>query len=71
MCSGFLPISQLTYNMYIQDVFFITRLLYNIKKFLVSKETVVLRRWERSKQTFGFIKRVDKGEITTVKDLEI
>ena len=39
-------------------------------KFLVSKETVVLRRWERSKQNFGFIKRVDKGEITTVKDLE-
>jgi len=39
-------------------------------KFLVSKETVVLRRWERSKQKFGFIKRVDKGETTTVKDLE-
>ena len=31
------------------------------KEFLVSKETVVLRRWERSKQKFGFIKRVDKG----------
>jgi len=30
-------------------------------KFLVSKETVVLRRWERSKQKFGFIKRADKG----------
>jgi len=29
--------------------------------FLVCKETVVLRRWERSKQKFGFIKRVDKG----------
>ena len=29
-------------------------------EFLVSKETVVLRRWERSKQKFGFIKRVDK-----------
>ena len=27
-------------------------------EFLVSKETVVLRRWERSKQKFGFIKRV-------------
>ena len=40
-------------------------------KFLVSKGTVVLRRWERSKQKFfGFIKRVDKSEITTVKDLE-
>ena len=32
-----------------------------IYEFLVSKETVVLRRWERSKQKFGFIKRVDKG----------
>ena len=41
-----------------------------IHEFLVSKETVVLRRWERSKQKFGFIKRVDKGWITTVKDLE-
>ena len=30
-------------------------------EFLVSKETVVLRRWERSKQKLGFIKRVDKG----------
>ena len=28
--------------------------------FLVSKETAVLRRWGRSKQKFGFIKRVDK-----------
>ena len=41
-----------------------------INEFLVSKETVVLRWWERSKQKFGFIKRVDKGEITTVKDFE-
>ena len=32
-----------------------------VYEFLVSKETVVLRRWERSKQKFGFIKRVDKG----------
>ena len=31
-----------------------------VNKFLVSKGTVVLRRWERSKQKFGFIKRVDK-----------
>ena len=31
---------------------------------------MVLRRWERSEQKFGFIKRVDKGCITTVKDLE-
>ena len=37
----------------------------NFNKFIVSKETVVLRRWGRSKQKFGFIKRVDKGEITT------
>ena len=42
----------------------------NVNEFLISKETVVLRRWERSKQKFGFIKRVDKGRITTVKDLE-
>ena len=40
-----------------------------LNKFLVSKETVMLCRWERSKQKFGFIKRVDKGEITTVKEL--
>jgi len=39
-------------------------------EFQVSKETAVLRRWEGSKQKFGFIKRVDKGCITTVKDLE-
>ena len=42
----------------------------NDNEFLVSKETVVLRRWERSRQKFGFIKQVDKGWITTVKDLE-
>ena len=30
-------------------------------RFLVSKETVVLRRWGRSRPKFGFIKRVDKG----------
>ena len=29
-------------------------------EFLVSEETVVMRRW-RVKQKFGFIKRVDKG----------
>jgi len=39
-------------------------------EFLVSKETVVLSRWERWKQKFGFIKRVDKGWNTTVKDVE-
>ena len=40
-----------------------------VYRFLVFKETVVLRRWERSKQKFGFIKRVDKDWITTVKGL--
>ena len=55
-----LPCCRLQWN-YVRTTF---------NKFLVSKETVVLRRWERSKQKFGFIKRVDKGEITTVKDLE-
>ena len=39
--------------------------------FLVSKETVVLRRWESEAKT-GFYQRVDKGWITTLKDfLEI
>ena len=33
---------------------------YQGNEFLVSKETVVLRRWERSKQKYGFVKRVDK-----------
>ena len=37
------------------------RRFFFVNEFLVSKETVVLRRWERSKQKFGFIKRVDKG----------
>jgi len=32
-----------------------------LTEFIVPKETVVLRRWEKSKQKFGFIKRVDKG----------
>ena len=36
---------------------------------LVSKETVVLRRWEIETKIY-FIKRVDKGRITTVKDVE-
>ena len=34
-----------------------------------SKETVVLRRWEIETEIY-FIKRVDKGQIATVKDLE-
>ena len=29
-------------------------------EFLVSKETVLLRRWERSKQKIGFVKRFRK-----------
>ena len=34
--------------------------MYHTYGFLVSIETVVLL-WERSKQKFGFIKRVDEG----------
>ena len=40
-----------------------------LSKILVSKETVVLRRWEIETE-IDCIKRVDKGRITTVKDLE-
>ena len=32
-----------------------------VNEFLVSKETEVMRRWERSKTNIWFIKRVDKG----------
>ena len=39
-------------------------------EFLVSKEAAVLRQWESETWKFGFIKRVDKGRITSVKDLE-
>ena len=38
------------------------------KKFLVSKETVLLKL--KQENSFGFIERVDKGQITTVNDLE-
>ena len=38
--------------------------------FLVSKETVELRRWESETKKFGFIIQVDKGRITTVKQFE-
>ena len=31
----------------------------------------MLRRWESQIGTFGFIKRVDKGRITTVNDLDL
>ena len=44
---------------------------FHMNKFLVSKETVVLRRWGRSKQKFGFIKRVDKGEIHSDEGLRL
>ena len=40
-------------------------------KFLVSKETLlVLRRCESEARTFGLIKRLEKGRITNVRDLE-
>ena len=48
----------------------IHQMIIIIVNYYCSKETLVLRRWERSKQKFGFIKRVDNGLITTVKDLE-
>lgn len=37
---------------------------------LISKENVVLRRWECETWQFGFIKRVDEGRIATVRGLE-
>ena len=39
--------------------------------FLVPKETVVLPLWERWKQKFGFIKRVDKGWIRSDEGLTL
>jgi len=36
-------------------------------EFLVSKETVVLCRWEGSKQKFGFIKRLRSDEGLTLE----
>ena len=39
-------------------------------KILVSKKTVVLRRYESETRKFCAIKRVDEGRITTMKDLE-
>ena len=41
-----------------------------LKKFLVSKETVLLHQWESETWKFSFVKEVDKGQITTMKDLE-
>ena len=46
------------------------RAVNNLNKLLDYKGTVVLRRWESGKWKLGFIKRVDKSQITTVKDLE-
>ena len=40
-------------------------------EFLVSKETVVLRRWERSKQKFGVMKRVDKTKFSLILTLTL
>ena len=42
---------------------------FTIYKILVSKETVALRRWDIETE-IDFMKRVDKGRISTVKDLE-
>ena len=39
-------------------------------KFLFSKETVVLRLWESETWKFGFIKRGDESQNTSVKDLK-
>ena len=36
--------------------------------YIVTKETLVLRRWESETRKNGSIKRVDKGRTTTVKD---
>ena len=55
---------------YQEEETFYQMMWFFVNEFLVSKETVVPCRWERWKQKFGFIKRVDKGWITTVKDLE-
>ena len=32
--------------------------------------SMLLRRWENETRKFGFIKRLDKSQITNVKDLE-
>ena len=51
------PVPTVAFQEKIEDVAHLPRL----NGFLVSKEIVVLRRWGRLKQKFGFIKRVDKG----------
>jgi len=42
----------------------------NLFSFLVSKETMVLRRWESKTFKCGFNIRVDRGRIITVKDFD-
>ena len=48
------------------------RITYGEVNVLVEKLTIYFYRLERTAEIFkfGFIKRVDEGEITTVKDLE-
>jgi len=58
------------WNWKISRVLWMADIRILIDRFLISKETVVLRRWERSKQKFGCIKQVDKDWTTTVEDLE-
>ena len=59
-----------TLEMSLIAIFLVERSIKKENGFLVSKETVVLRRRGRSQQKFGFIKRVDKCWITNVKDVE-
>ena len=64
-------LSSLFIYQYLSDIATRIPLSYNSEyknKILVSKETEMLRRCEWEK--IGFIKRVRKGRITTVKDLE-
>ena len=64
-------LSSLFIYQYLSDIATRIPLGYNSEyknKILVSNETEMLRRWECEK--FGFIKRVQKGRITNVKDLE-
>jgi len=58
------------WNWKISRVLWMADIRILIDRFLISKETVVLRRWERSKQKFGCIKQVDKDWTTTVEDSE-
>ena len=40
---------------------------FKVDEFLISKETVELRRWERSKQKFGFINSFNKTKFLYFK----